>query len=164
MGRNVAQESEDRADMANDDRMKACREQIPGIEGNVDVLVREGFWYSARLNEGWAIKDVSADSGGSFAAVAPDGADIRIVRGSAPGGLANKLATQIAWLAHLDERLGGNLVQQLAALINWRSINGPISEPEQFSTVSQDFIVEELKAALDRRDVAGELPPLPNCA
>lgn len=124
---------------------EACVELIPGVEGDVDVLVREGFWYAAALiDRGWIITNVTAGDGGSYLGQAPGATSARFTADMDADGLPRMLARHIAMLAQMDD----NLVRNLAALVDWRSSYGHVPRPAHGSTISGEKAAEQLHARL----------------
>lgn len=138
---------------------QACRELIPGIEGQPNIDVREGFWeinYLATV--GWKVTQISGALGGTVIAVNPDGAEVSLSPGGLPAYPWAALVGTVEVLAHLDRALGLSLIKQLEALAAWLRDRGPITEPARYSTLSKAAQYGELAEARARLRAAGELP------
>lgn len=132
--------------MAGNDWEIACWDQIPGVEGPVDVLVREGFWYMAALvDEGWAITAV-ANTG--VTAVSPEGVSVSVSTRESADAVDERIvpfARHVLMLAQLDDVLVG----QLSTLVKWRAEAGVVARPSDGSTVSEDEISEGMARVIN---------------
>ncbi|WP_157931704.1 hypothetical protein [Mycobacteroides abscessus] len=119
------------------DHIPACFEKIPGVDREVNVFVRESFWYAAELiNRGWS--DIGfnlTDSGCGFTAVSPQGSPLVVTaRTVEVGDLACLLAANMCSIFQASE----GMLHELQQLIRWREKNGPIAQPARGSTLSWD--------------------------
>ncbi|WP_457180786.1 hypothetical protein [Mycobacteroides abscessus] len=127
-----------------DEDVKACWEQIPGINRDVNFFVREGFWYAAALmDRGWEIVDFTPVGGsrGGFVGITPDHERLTVNRGTERvGELACVLAGHMGVMAQNDS----GMLEELMELIRWRETTGPITQPSTWQTVDQQEIADQI--------------------